>query len=139
MAFFKQIANLFKRLRKDDEKAFSELFELHFEQVFNFVMKYTKSETKSKTLVKNAFKQVWLSRHTYKSSDSFESCLAEAVESLVAEFLEEVAANEKLQYDLWLTMQKQPLLNKQQEITMAGLHNEALQHELLAKLSTIEG
>ena len=149
MALIAWTSRLFKRLINGDVDALEQLLEQQFHIVFHFVLIATKSETASKKIVKEAFHQLWQNRHTYKASESFESMLSEITEELVLNYLESIAKDQVLEEGLWndiqefklvkLTNYEKPILSKEQEFSTATIRNNALQLQLITKLSTTEG
>lgn len=147
MAFFSRSSRLFKRLLRGDESALERLFEIHSGEVFEAILKFTKSERTSKAILKEVFHYIWENRDAFKSYKSFRACLDDVIMDQVFDHLVKVASDKKLQKEVWnniqawkLTKYEKPvIIDKQREFVSSSIQTESLGHQLLAKLSTMEG
>lgn len=66
---------LIKRLKKDDIKAFDEIYRNYCNRLFGFVLKIIKQESDAEEIVQEVFVKIWDSRHQIDEYNSFDSFL----------------------------------------------------------------
>jgi RNA polymerase sigma-70 factor (family 1) len=61
---------LFSRIAEDDEKAFSELFNLYLTKLYPFTIRLTRSESAVEEIIQETFIKVWLNRDRLPGMDN---------------------------------------------------------------------
>ena len=78
---------LIKRLKKNDGKAFEELFRMYFTALYNYAIFYTGSSQIAKDMVHDIYYKIWESRRTLTIHTSIKSYLYRSVHNNCIQYL----------------------------------------------------
>jgi len=67
--------DLLRRLKKDDENAFRQIFEFYIRQVYQFVYGYLKDKLEAEDVTQNIFQKIWEKRSMIDLNQSFSGFL----------------------------------------------------------------
>ena len=138
---------LFRRFQEGDKESFEILAANHFEATYYHVLSYAKCKKTSITLVEEIFLQLWKDRSSYDADSDFASCLKHVCCEYLLDYLYKVANNDGMRRKINAAILKLQRIenrkakdsNRQQEFIADLVHNNALQSNLIPRLSTTEG
>ena len=88
------------RLKKDDEHAFKQLYQLYSGRIYGNLLKLLKKEEIAQELLQDVFLKIWMKRETIDPELSFRSYLFRIAENMVTDFFRKAAVDRKLRAHL---------------------------------------
>jgi len=83
--------DLLLQLKKGNEFAFRQVFDLYFKRVYHFTYKYVKNREEAEDITQNVFIKIWNKRETIDASKSFDGLLFTIAFRMVVDQLRQYA------------------------------------------------
>jgi len=82
-----QDKNLASQIKKDDKKAFQELFERYAPRIYNFSLSYLKDKNDTEELVQNVFLKIWEKRDLLNASQNIKAFIFKIAVNTIYDFI----------------------------------------------------
>jgi RNA polymerase sigma-70 factor (family 1) len=91
-----------ERIKKDDERAFRQLYDLLKNRIYHFALKFTKSHHSAEEIVQEVFIKIWENRKNIKKGFSIRAYVFTTTYHTIINFLKKAAKDEHLKQEILL-------------------------------------
>ncbi len=123
--------HLIKKLHKNNEAAFEELYQLTHQKIYNFIYRYVKDSSSTKELTQQFFVKLWMKRKDLKSNKPLEGQIFTIARNMVIDELRKRARENRLVQN-WADLQGQV-----SNCTEDAIYYQDLQEQLTAAIETL--
>ena len=100
LAYVNQEQNLLSQLKKGEQRAFEQIYQLYSERIYGRLIRLLKDEDMADSILQDVFLRIWERRAQIDPRQPFKAYLYKIAENLVYDYFRKVARDKKLQVKL---------------------------------------